>query len=243
MKKMLFAATAAVLSASGAQAITVDGTIGFGEYAGALVTTVQRGANVDSGAQGPGTPGVFVENVGYTVYYSSDATNVYVGLRSDVASGLPFANLYFDTNNATAAGSDIGFEVFNNKAFVPATGVFSATSLTSVGAVYASTPGAGAVGDVIEFSIPWTVFVTNALGLNQPLVAAGGLLQLRTSQSFNYAGATGDGGTGDVISRFGFQAAPLADAVPEPGTWAMLVLGFGLVGGAARRRKAAVAAA
>jgi len=27
-------------------------------------------------------------------------------------------------------------------------------------------------------------------------------------------------------------------AVPEPGTWAMLVLGFGLVGATMRRRKA-----
>lgn len=31
-------------------------------------------------------------------------------------------------------------------------------------------------------------------------------------------------------------------AVPEPGTWAMLIAGFGMVGFAARRRKAAVAA-
>ncbi|MEL6875314.1 MAG: PEPxxWA-CTERM sorting domain-containing protein, partial [Pseudomonadota bacterium] len=28
--------------------------------------------------------------------------------------------------------------------------------------------------------------------------------------------------------------------VPEPGTWAMMILGFGLVGGAMRRRKASV---
>ena len=33
-----------------------------------------------------------------------------------------------------------------------------------------------------------------------------------------------------------------ADVVPEPASWAMLIMGFGLVGAAARRRKAAVAA-
>jgi len=33
-----------------------------------------------------------------------------------------------------------------------------------------------------------------------------------------------------------------ANAVPEPASWAMLIMGFGLVGAAARRRKAAVAA-
>jgi hypothetical protein len=32
------------------------------------------------------------------------------------------------------------------------------------------------------------------------------------------------------------------DTVPEPGTWAMLIMGFGLVGAAARRRQAALAA-
>lgn len=32
------------------------------------------------------------------------------------------------------------------------------------------------------------------------------------------------------------NARPLAAAVPEPGTWAMLILGFGAVGGAMRRR-------
>jgi hypothetical protein len=30
--------------------------------------------------------------------------------------------------------------------------------------------------------------------------------------------------------------------VPEPGTWAMLIAGFGLVGGALRRRRETVAA-
>ena len=43
-------------------------------------------------------------------------------------------------------------------------------------------------------------------------------------------------------SRYGSASFMAADAVPEPGTWAMLVVGFGVVGVAARRRNAAVAA-
>ncbi len=34
---------------------------------------------------------------------------------------------------------------------------------------------------------------------------------------------------------------PVGGAVPEPATWAMLILGFGLVGASARRRRAAIA--
>lgn len=39
--------------------------------------------------------------------------------------------------------------------------------------------------------------------------------------------------------RFDRGTTPPTDAVPEPGTWAMMILGFGLVGAAIRRRKTA----
>lgn len=38
------------------------------------------------------------------------------------------------------------------------------------------------------------------------------------------------------IGEVAFRTASLAGAVPEPSTWAMLILGFGTVGGAMRRR-------
>ncbi len=70
-----------------------------------------------------------------------------------------------------------------------------------------------------------------------------------------YAGVTGrvtfDTGGASTITRaeFGstgfdaFEIDALAAAVPEPGTWAMMILGFGLAGGALRfrRRKTSVA--
>lgn len=43
-------------------------------------------------------------------------------------------------------------------------------------------------------------------------------------------------------SAFEFDNVSLTAAVPEPATWAMMILGFGLVGSAMRRRKPAVAA-
>ncbi len=44
-------------------------------------------------------------------------------------------------------------------------------------------------------------------------------------------GATGEGT---------FNINPLVAGVPEPATWAMMILGFGLIGGAVRRRKVSV---
>lgn len=40
--------------------------------------------------------------------------------------------------------------------------------------------------------------------------------------------------------RFDRGTTPPTDAVPEPATWAMMILGFGLVGAAIRRRKTAM---
>ncbi len=244
MKSMLLAAAAVTTMTAGAAqaAPTIDGSLTPAEYAGALVTAVAVTPGLDYNTQPPSSPGPGVENVPYTVYFTSDATNVYIGLQSIGSSnGLRFANLYFDTNNAApgGAGSDIGFETPGGRIFVPATGVFSGSTLAGLGIT--AVAGTSGGNDTVEVSIPWTVFTTNAAGLGQPLVAPGGALQLRTIQAFNYAGANGDGIDQGAIPRFGFQNAPrVAGAVPEPATWGMMIIGFGLVGGAMRRRSTKV---
>ncbi len=45
-----------------------------------------------------------------------------------------------------------------------------------------------------------------------------------------------------AIGEVAFRTADVAGGIPEPATWAMMILGFGLVGAAARRRVARVAA-
>ena len=50
-------------------------------------------------------------------------------------------------------------------------------------------------------------------------------------------------GFGGTVNQIGFDnitlgsATPGAGAVPEPGTWAMMLIGFGAVGFAMRRRR------
>jgi hypothetical protein len=51
-------------------------------------------------------------------------------------------------------------------------------------------------------------------------------------------------GTGAAFDNFVLDASPMIQsAVPEPATWAMMIAGFGLMGGAMRRRSAGLALA
>ena len=86
-------------------------------------------------------------------------------------------------------------------------------------------------------SFPDTRTVTASNGQN--------FLGLRVNQGGqNYYGFAFT--TNSVLNSIGFETLPettitattdVAAAVPEPATWAMLILGFGLIGGAARYRR------
>lgn len=75
----------------------------------------------------------------------------------------------------------------------------------------------------------------------QPFSSAGGTfvagVNTLTFTVRNFANGAGSNPTGLRVEVTG-----TADAVPEPASWALLVVGFGLVGTAARRRVRAVAA-
>jgi PEP-CTERM motif len=49
------------------------------------------------------------------------------------------------------------------------------------------------------------------------------------------------GSSGFVMYKTGTAPPPPSPTVPEPASWAMMIAGFGLVGAAMRRRKAAIA--
>jgi len=101
-------------------------------------------------------------------------------------------------------------------------------------------------GGTASYSSQYNTFFFDAgagrsldLTVTSSLTNAGGTvpLSLDTNQAFF---------TADVLNGFGIQAisgsvtSDGAGAVPEAASWAMMLGGFGLVGGAMRRRKVAV---
>lgn len=65
------------------------------------------------------------------------------------------------------------------------------------------------------------------------------LINFTTTQTGRYAIALGGfgGGSGNYSLSLNGNTGSVQNAVPEPATWAMMLLGFGLVGGAMRSRR------
>ena len=175
-----------------------------------------------------GTPTNKSNTTSYLIYLTDQGSNYYGFLKSATATGLPFANLYFDLDPQNNNGSDLGFEVTNSRAFIPGT------------AGYAAVPGLQFVvsvdGTGIEFLIPNSAFTMPIAGLSysagQAFPGNGDSVTLRLSQSFGYSVA---GGASYGANRLGSVA--LAGSVPEPSTWAILMLGLAGLSFASRRGK------
>jgi hypothetical protein len=92
-----------------------------------------------------------------------------------------------------------------------------------------------ATANIIEGFSATQIFtgINTPLGMDRATITPAGVFRM------NFANARG-GASG--LASITFGAAPLSGAVPEPATWAMMIGGFGLVGGAmrsARRRRGA----
>lgn len=177
--------------------------------------------------------------VPYDIYFRADSQYVYFmfkalpGGTSDLSTGLPsdlrFVNIYLSTD--IPSGSNIGFEVTNNRAFVPGVpGYYD--NLDAYGLVtlnHMGTPTTDPQGTFYEFALPWTYFTTDPQGLGFAKLTPGGELQIRISQSFGYNPVYG---TDQPVTRLGLVT--YAAAVPEPGS---VVLGLtAVLAGAALSR-------
>ncbi|MEK7494361.1 MAG: PEPxxWA-CTERM sorting domain-containing protein [Patescibacteria group bacterium] len=219
-------ALAALLSAPASAAITLDGLYDAAYGAPKSLVSYDPGAPLGNFA----APGTTNHAAAYAIFLASDATAVYGLLLGDRVSGLPFANLYFDIDPANNNGSDIGFEITNDRAFVPGIAGYSGPL---AGLSYALSGD----GKSLEFSIQNALFTSAIPGLTyyggQEFPSFGDFVTLRLSQSLGYSVA---GGAPYGPNRLGAVTIQGPAAVPEPATWAFLILGFGLTGVMLRRR-------
>jgi hypothetical protein len=110
--------------------------------------------------------------------------------------------------------------------------------------------GCGAIGGVVEAFDPTTLSFVSTI-FTSSTQYLGGLGYQRGNDTLWVGGADSGGffvehflRNGTILSRFGSAVFPDGMefiAVPEPATWASLLLGFGLLGLAARRRRATAA--
>ncbi len=222
LKSVIIGAAMIAASTPAYSAVVVDGT------RDASYGTID--AKVDGDPNAPtsnfGDPSNTATNP-YNISTVRDGDFVYGFLQTKSADALPFANLYFDLDAATRSGSDLGFELSANNgasAFIP--GVDGKVTLSGITTAFVA-------GQGFEFSIPTSYFSSKIAGLNyNPALTFSGSARLNLSQSFNYSVA---GGTGYGVNRLG--VVDVAAAVPEPATWAMLLIGFGMMGGAMRYRR------
>ena len=232
MKKLLLAGALAfgfTASAANAQ-ITVDGAVDAA-YGDAKSTVVFNPAAPTSNF---GAPTNLSETTNYSIYLAALEGGVFGALQADGATAIAgsFSNLYFDLNPGANNGSDLGFEIQNDRAFIPGRGGYSA-SLGIEQAISAD-------GFTVEFFLPNNLFTTAIAGLNyyddgQP-AALGDTVRLQLSQSFGFSVNGGLAFYG--ADRLGtVELAAAGGVVPEPATWAMMIVGVGAVGGAMRRRR------
>lgn len=81
------------------------------------------------------------------------------------------------------------------------------------------------------------VYTSDFLDFSDVVVFDFSLPLTAVTQSFGPAGGTIRDFNASMGGQFASEPMPSVGGVPEPTTWAMLVLGFGLVGVTARRRK------
>lgn len=111
-------------------------------------------------------------------------------------------------------------------------------------------------GNIFLFEFDFTSTITAAAGVTYYLgIHASGLgdfnrddiywvnaLENGTAFGVESAGGTFDNWSGNGVEHAFFLSGADDAVVPEPATWALMIAGFGLVGGAMRRRTAALAA-
>lgn len=137
-------------------------------------------------------------------------------------------------------------------------------SFAALGACVSTSPGCGTIGDIASFATagPISGFLSIQSGggayasfdlgsitsVSHAAGASGGTLTFTAAGTINFTGYDATAGTftltasGNSIDSFSATLVSSAPppAVPEPASWAMLLTGFGAIGGALRTRRSAL---
>jgi hypothetical protein len=193
-----------------------------------------NGGTASNGASGPN---LGVEFTSDAILLCLNTTTVFCSNTSRGGQGISTSQLgalFFPSGNPTmnvAAGFDTGFSFVYSDPFAAGTTIEIFDGLNATGTMLASVvlPGTtnGASGACAAYGSP------NYCPFDPYSISFAGV-----AKSVRFAGTVNR----QVFDDFTFGSTVVGGGVPEPATWAMMILGFGLVGSAARRRVTRVAA-
>jgi hypothetical protein len=135
----------------------------------------------------------------------------------------------FTANNTVTYGNASGRNLLSGS-FSQVT--FTGTNAGSTGGINGSTTGGSTISytsDFLNFSRGSSYDIGFTLTSIAPLLS---FTSNRALPSFR----------GVLTGNFSSNPAPLPPSIPEPGTWAMMIAGIGLIGFARRRRRIVLAA-
>lgn len=178
------------------------------------------------------------------------------GVASTLANpvGQSQARVRAISENGWIAGQTSGTLGFLATVWSP-TSTYLLPSLGTTATIVTTTRGINSSGLVVGFSQSFDDTTGDQVGQNHTLWEYGGgsftaydlstLIVNFAGWDFGTGAAQAINDNGDIVgfatAADGFQHGYLLTAVPEPASWAMLITGFGLVGGALRRRRTAIA--
>jgi len=233
MKSVATAAVAATflgLAAAPSHAVTIDGTISSGEWAGATTFTIQGGGTA-----------YFLADTSF-VYAAYDITGWTSAMGAATGGNLLGFGVWKANGSAGTSGTGVEFQQATNQANwgggAPSgtlNGLASAFRINGQNPPAASIPASLLAADsfatghrVWEVKVP---IDTMAVSAGDTIWVIGGI-NYNSTVHWYPAGTTPNG----FPSSYGPVTLPRATAVPEPTTWAMLVTGLAGLGFMAYRR-------